>query len=73
MEEVVILKLPPTPGICLQGLMKPTTNLSQDSQYKSRDLNPGPSEYEAKEVTTLQRRSETDDVGPRGDWKRNSA
>jgi hypothetical protein len=34
------------PGICVEGLRKTTTNLSQDSRSPGRDLNPGPPEYE---------------------------
>jgi hypothetical protein len=40
------------PGICLEGLRKATKTLSQDSRSASRDLNPGPSEYEAGVLTT---------------------
>jgi hypothetical protein len=38
-------------GIGLKGLMTTTRNLSQDSQFTDRDLNPRPPEYEA--VVTL--------------------
>jgi hypothetical protein len=39
-------------GICLEELMKTTKNLSQDSQFLGRDLNPGPPIYEAGVLTT---------------------
>jgi hypothetical protein len=35
------------PGTSLEGLRKTTKNLGQDSRFPSRDLKPGPPEYEA--------------------------
>jgi hypothetical protein len=35
------------PGFCLEGLRKTTKHLSQDSQSPSKDLKPGPPNYEA--------------------------
>jgi hypothetical protein len=35
------------PGTCFVGLRKITNNLSQDSRSPGRDLNPGPTKYEA--------------------------
>jgi hypothetical protein len=46
-----------TPGICLEGLMKTMINLSHDSQPPGRDLNPGPSDYEAGVLSIPPRRS----------------
>jgi hypothetical protein len=40
------------PGIFLEGLRKTTKNLRQDSQSQGRDLNMGPTEYEAGVLTT---------------------
>jgi hypothetical protein len=34
------------PGIFLEGPRKITRNLSRDSRFAGRDLNPGPPEYE---------------------------
>jgi hypothetical protein len=45
------------PGICQEGLKRNTIMLSQDSRSPRRDLNPGPSKYEAEVLTTLPRRS----------------
>jgi hypothetical protein len=42
-------------GIRMEGLWKTTKNLRQDSWSPSRDLNPGPPEYEAGLLTTRQR------------------
>jgi hypothetical protein len=39
-------------GICLKTMRKTTKNLSQDSQYSSRDSDPGPPGYEAEVLTT---------------------
>jgi hypothetical protein len=44
-------------GICLEGLTKTTRNLSQDSRPLGRDLNTGPSKYEAGVLTTQSRHS----------------
>jgi hypothetical protein len=44
-------------SIFLEGLEKITKNLSQDSRSPSRDLKPGPPEYEAGALTTQPRRS----------------
>jgi hypothetical protein len=43
------------PGIRLNGLKKPTKNLSQDSRSSGQDLSPGPSEYEAVVLTARPR------------------
>jgi hypothetical protein len=40
------------PGICFEGLRKPTTNICQDGRSPGRDLNPGPPDYEAVVLTT---------------------
>jgi hypothetical protein len=40
-----------------EGLRKTTNNLIQDSRCPGRDLNPGPSEYEAGILTTRPRHS----------------
>jgi hypothetical protein len=44
------------PGICREGLRKTMKNLSQDTRSPSRDLKPGPPEYEAGVLTTRPRR-----------------
>jgi hypothetical protein len=44
-------------GICLEGLTKPTKNLSQDSRYPGRNFIPAPSEYDAGVLTTRPWRS----------------
>jgi hypothetical protein len=46
-----------SPGICLGALRKATKNLSQNSGFSDRNLNPRPSEYEARVLTTWFRRS----------------
>jgi hypothetical protein len=43
------------PGICLEGLMRTTKNLSQDRRTSGRDLNSGPPEYEAAVLSTQPR------------------
>jgi hypothetical protein len=43
-------------GIRLEGLRKNTKNLSQDSEFPGRHLNPGPPEYEAGALTAQPRR-----------------
>jgi hypothetical protein len=45
------------PGIYLEVLRKTTRNLSQHGRSPSRDMNPGPPEYEAGVLTTWRRRS----------------
>jgi hypothetical protein len=45
------------PVFCLEVLKKTTKNLGQNCQYRSRDLNPGPPEYETGMLTTQPRRS----------------
>jgi hypothetical protein len=40
------------PDICLEELTKTTKNLRQSIQSPGRDLNPGPTEYEAGVPTT---------------------
>jgi hypothetical protein len=40
------------PSIFVDGLRKTTKNLSQDSRYPDRDLNPGSPECEAEVSTT---------------------
>jgi hypothetical protein len=56
-------KKPPWPNlryytaIFPEVLRKTSKNLSQDSRFPGRDLNPGSSEYEAGVLTTQQRRS----------------
>jgi hypothetical protein len=40
------------PRIYLEGLKKTTKSLSQDTRSPSRNLNPGPPEYEAGVLTT---------------------
>jgi hypothetical protein len=42
-------------GNCLEGLRKTTKNLSQENQPPGRDLNAGPSEYEAQVLATRPR------------------
>jgi hypothetical protein len=39
------------PEIRMEGMRKTTKNLSQDSRFRGRDLNPGPQEYEAGALT----------------------
>jgi hypothetical protein len=40
------------PDICIEGLRKPTKNISQDSRSSGRDLKPGPPENKAGVLTT---------------------
>jgi hypothetical protein len=40
------------PVVCLEGLRKPTKNLSQYSPYPDRSLNLGPLEYESAVFVT---------------------
>jgi hypothetical protein len=40
------------PGICLEGLRKTTKSFSENSRFPGRDLNAGPSVYEAGVLTT---------------------
>jgi hypothetical protein len=45
------------PGIRLEGLRKTTKSFGQDSRFPSRDLSPGPPEYEARVLTIWPQRS----------------
>jgi hypothetical protein len=45
------------PSICVEGLKKAMTSLSQDSRSPGRDWNSEPPEYEAGVLTTQPRRS----------------
>jgi hypothetical protein len=46
-------------SIHVDGPRKNTKNLRQDSRFPSRDLNPGPPEYEARVLNTRPRLSAT--------------
>jgi hypothetical protein len=54
-QRVIVLMVEEGNGIFLEGLMKTTKDLSQDSRFPGRDLNPGPPEYEAVVLTTQPR------------------
>jgi hypothetical protein len=45
------------PGICLEGLKKRRKTSIRITGRRSRDLNPGPPEYDAGVLTTLPQRS----------------
>jgi hypothetical protein len=45
------------PDICPEELRKAKQNLSQDSRFSGRDLNPIPPDYDAGELTTRLRRT----------------
>jgi hypothetical protein len=46
-KEAVVANIRHYPGICLEGLRKTMRNLSQDSRFQGRDLNPERFKYEA--------------------------